>query len=798
MDSPQPRTGMGSILVVVAEPSARQILSQLLEREGYEVRCAPSGHTALKFAREEPPELILLDVPLPDVDGFEVCRHLKEDAGTRGVPVIFLSALEDAKDRVKGFAAGGADYITRPFHAEEVLAGVRTNVTLYRLQRELGRRVEEQAAALKQSDETLRERLQFETLLSDLSAQFVSIPADQVDREIENAQRRICEDLDLDLSSLWQGSVGSANLITLTHFYRRVAGPQPPEQMMASEYFPWSSQQLMAGRVVVTPSTESVPAEAARDRETWRQFGIKTSLGFPLRAGGGPTFGVLSFNDMKGERTWSDALVQRLQLVAQVFANALARKGADEALRESEARLTLAAASANAGLWELDLETRRFWATDKARNLFGIPLDSELTLDSFFTFVHPEDRERIQQAVERVTLFGEDARVEYRSLQPDGSVRWMISRGRRHPSESSAKPARLMGVTIDITERKQMEEQLQARLLEIERLKQELELENIYLREETKHLFGHEEVVGQGDAMREVLAQVDQVARTDSTVLIVGETGTGKELIARAIHNLSRRKDRPLVTVNCASLPPSLIESELFGREKGAYTGAMTMMKGRFEFADGSTLFLDEIGEMPLEVQAKLLRVLEEGRFERLGSSRTVHVDVRILAASNRDLAHDAHAGKFRKDLYYRLNVFPIAIPPLRERSEDIPLLAWSFVREFGKKMGKRIESIPRRTMEVLRRYPWPGNVRELRNVIEHAMIISEGKTLGVRMPALAAEEPVPSPALDEVERKHILSVLEKTRWRLAGEGGAAEQLGLKRTTLQARMKKLGIKRATS
>ena len=373
----------------------------------------------------------------------------------------------------------------------------------------------------------------------------------------------------------------------------------------------------------------------------------------------------------------------------------------------------------------------------------------------------------------------------------------MISRGRRHP-ESSAKPVRLMGVTIDITERKQMEEQLQARLLEIERLKQELELENIYLREETKHLFGHEEVVGQGDTMREVLAQVDQVARTDSTVLIVGETGTGKELIARAIHNLSRRKDRPLVTVNCASLPPSLIESELFGREKGAYTGAMTMMKGRFEFADGSTLFLDEIGELPLEVQAKLLRVLEEGRFERLGSSRTVHVDVRILAASNRDLAHDAHAGKFRKDLYYRLNVFPIAIPPLRERSEDIPLLAWSFVREFGKKMGKRIESIPRRTMEALRRYPWPGNVRELRNVIEHAMIISEGKTLGVRMPALAAEEPVPSPALDEVERKHILSGLEKTRWRLAGEGGAAEQLGLKRTTLQARMKKLGIKRATS
>jgi PAS domain S-box-containing protein len=488
--------------------------------------------------------------------------------------------------------------------------------------------------------------------------------------------------------------------------------------------------------------------------------------------------------------------VQRLQLVAQVFANALARKRADEALRESEARLSLAAASAGAGLWELDLETRRFWATDEARNLFGIPLDSELTLDGFLMFVHPEDRERIQQIIEQVTRFGEDARVEYRSLQPDGSVRWMTSRGRPHP-ESSARPGRLMGVTIDITEQKQMEEQLQARLLEIERLKQEVEQENIYLREEAKHLFGHEEIVGQSDVIREVLVQVDQVARADSTVLIVGETGTGKELIARAIHNLSTRKDRPLVTVNCASLPPSLIEGELFGREKGAYTGAMTMMKGRFEFADGSTLFLDEIGELPLEVQAKLLRVLEEGRFERLGSSKTTRVDVRILAATNRDLARDVQSGKFRNDLYYRLNVFPIAIPPLRARPEDIPLLAWSFVRDFGNKMGKRIENIPRRTMDALRRYPWPGNVRELRNVIEHAMIISGGKTLEVRMPALPAEEPIVSPALDEVERRHILSVLEKTRWRLAGERGAAEQLGLKRTTLQARMKKLGITRQT-
>ena len=350
----------------------------------------------------------------------------------------------------------------------------------------------------------------------------------------------------------------------------------------------------------------------------------------------------------------------------------------------------------------------------------------------------------------------------------------------------------------DVTERRRLEEQLQVRLQEIERLKQRLEEENIYLREEVKHLSAYDEIIGRSDLMRDVLAQVDRVAATDSTVLITGETGTGKELVARAIHGVSKRKDRALVTINCASLPPSLIESELFGREKGAYTGALTMMKGRFEVADGSTIFLDEIGELGLELQAKLLRVLEEGRFERLGSPKPVQVNVRIIAATNRDLAQDVQDGKFRKDLYYRLNVFPIGIPPLRERSEDIPLLVWALVREFEKKMGKRIESIPKRSLEALQRYAWPGNVRELRNVIERAMIVSSGKSLDLHIPAIASAEPVTPEALEDVERTHILSVLEKTRWRLMGQGGAAERLGLKRTTLQSRMKKLGIKRPPS
>jgi transcriptional regulator with GAF, ATPase, and Fis domain len=332
--------------------------------------------------------------------------------------------------------------------------------------------------------------------------------------------------------------------------------------------------------------------------------------------------------------------------------------------------------------------------------------------------------------------------------------------------------------------------------LEIKELKQRLERENIYLREEVRLLVEHTEIVGQSVAMKKVLSQAEQVARTDSTVLLVGETGTGKELLARAIHSMSLRKHRPLVTVNCASLPPTLIESELFGREKGAYTGALTKMVGRFEIADGSTLFLDEIGELPLELQSKLLRVLEDGTFERLGSTKPLHVNVRILAATNRDIEQEVKDGKFRRDLFYRLNVFPIVIPPLRERPEDIPLMVRTFVKEFRKRMGKEIESVSRTAMQTLQAYSWPGNVRELRNVIEHAMIVSRGKTLDVRVPTHESSKPDAPRNLGDVERKHIMAVLEKTGWRVAGQGGAAEVLGLKRTTLLSKMKRFGIKRS--
>jgi PAS domain S-box-containing protein len=353
----------------------------------------------------------------------------------------------------------------------------------------------------------------------------------------------------------------------------------------------------------------------------------------------------------------------------------------------------------------------------------------------------------------------------------------------------------LGGIAFDITAIKQKEQKLRNAYEEIDQLRQKLEQENIYLRKEIELQHRHVEIIGKSKAVNQMLIRAEQVADTDSTVLILGETGTGKELLARAIHRMSSRKHRPMITVNCAALPATLIESEIFGREKGAFTGALSGRIGRFEVADGSTIFLDEIGELTPDIQIKLLRAIEKGHFERLGSNRTIKVDVRIIAATNRDLVKVVHEGSFRRDLYYRLNVFPIKVPSLHDRIEDLELLVWAFVKEYGERMGKRIETIPRKSIEALKRCPWRGNVRELRNVIEQSMIITRGPTLNVQLPGTQGQRENPAMLLKDVERNHILKIMKQTGWRVRGKAGAAELLGLKPTTLDARMKKLKIRR---
>ncbi len=765
----------------------------------------------------------------------------------------------------------------------------------------------------------LESRLQFETLLADLSARFVHVPAEEVDREVNDALRLLCEHLGNDTAAFWQPLDEDPGNFLLTHHRRAPAGPPTPERMDAKTYFPWSLDRLLRGEVVMVSQLSDIPAEAVRELEVRRHFNLKSTLAFPLSTGGGPLFGILSFDSMTKEIAWPEPLVHRLQLIAQVFINALARKRSELALRESEARLALAADSAGTGLWSLDPATGRFWVSDRARKLFEFPADNAVTLAVVLQSIHPEDRERVEQAVERMLQSGETGIVEYRVPLRDGSVRWLSSRGQTQPGPAG-KGERLMGSTLDITEwnraqeavraserkfrmlhesmmdafvsvdmqgnilefnavyqqllgysekelrqrtfmeltperwhacedeilraqvlrrgysdiyekeyrrkdgtvfpvelrtflirdeagqaarmwaivrditsRKMDQDALLRSLAEIKELKDRLQAESDYLKAEIKVTQTHGEVIGNSQAIKRVLQQVEQVAHTDSSVLITGETGTGKELLARAIHRLSRRKDRVMVMVNCAALPGALVESELFGREKGAFTGALMRQAGRFELADGSTIFLDEVGELSPEVQAKLLRVLQSGEFERLGSSKTLQANVRLIAATNRDLAQDVRKGRFREDLFYRLNVFPIRVPPLRERREDIPELVWRFLEELCPHTGKKITKVSRKTMAALQAYSWPGNVRELRNVIEHGVIVTTGDTLRVAAPGDPSQTSAASRTLAELQREHILETLERTGWRIKGPGGAAQRLDLNPSTLYTRMEKLGI-----
>jgi formate hydrogenlyase transcriptional activator len=638
----------------------------------------------------------------------------------------------------------------------------------------------------------LEEQLRFERLLTDLSSRFVHLAPDQVDLEIESAMQAICEVLGLDRCTLAKHDE-AARRFHLSHKWA-AAGIHPMPDFIPDEAIPWISATIRSGNVVQFSSLNDIPEGAAPDRAmTLHQVKAKSGTILPLCAGG-KVLGGLAFDAVVSERQWSKQLTSRLQLIAQVFANALERKRSSEDLQASQEKIELAVDGAKLGLWEWRLLQNELWVSEKGYEMLGWPAGAPPSYELFLSSLHPDDRDQSRSVVARAMQAPTEFRTEYRVIKPGGEVRWLSNHGRSYAKGDSA-PWLITGVVMDITEKKLAESALQQAYSEIKKLKEQLETENVYLREEIKLEHEHHEVVGSSEPIRRVLRSAEQVASTDSTVLLQGETGTGKELVARAIHDWSRRRGRPMVKVNCAALPATLVESELFGREKGAYTGALTREIGRFELANGSTLFLDEIGELPLELQAKLLRVLQEGEFERLGSPRTIKVDVRLIAATSRDLKAMIKEGKFREDLFYRISVFPIALPPLRERREDIPMLVWHFLRELGPRMGRKVDEVRSSTMKALQSYSWPGNVRELRNVIEFHLITNRGPVFEVDPTRFEAASPAGKKSLEAVEREHILQVLKSNGWRVRGAGGAAEILDINPSTLESRMKKLGITR---
>ena len=484
------------------------------------------------------------------------------------------------------------------------------------------------------------------------------------------------------------------------------------------------------------------------------------------------------------------------------------RRRAEEALEELRRDRDLILSSAGEGIYGLDRQGLTTFVNPAAAEMLGWEPD-ELLGKSQHAVIHHTHADGSAYAAVNCPIYAAfsdgavhrvDDEVFWRKDSTSFPVEY-VSTPILHPEDG------LVGAVVtfrDITDRKAAEVALQSAMAELAALKDRLAEENAYLQEEVKLNHHFEEIIGASPQLRQVLHKIEQVAPTPTTVLILGETGTGKELFARAIHHLSGREGRPLVKVNCAALPAGIVESELFGHEKGAFTGASSRRTGRFALADRGTIFLDEVGDLPMDVQAKLLRVLQEGEFEPVGGEKTMKVDVRVIAATNRDLQEATRAGDFRTDLYYRLAVFPVSVPPLRERKEDIPELVKLFVSRFGKSIGKQVTTIPHDVMVTLQGHAWPGNIRELQNVVERLVILTPDATLRLD-DTLEGVKPGPiddgfpaSEALEDVEREHIRSVLERVGWRVAGRDGAAGRLKMNPSTLRSRMAKLGIKRASA
>ena len=753
------------ILIAEDTEDARIILRTTLKSEGYDVSDAPNGTVALKMAKEDPPDMIISDIMMPEMDGFTFCRECKKDRILRMIPFIFYTATyTDPKEERLAMSLGASRFILKPIENDEFLRIIEEVINEHKERKLLVPRMslEDDDVLNKMHEESLERKLEKKVKL--------------LEKEI--VERKKAEKEIKQFSRIFEDSLNEIYMFTEdTLKFRQV-------NSAAQQNLGYSMKEFLN----LTPLD-------LKPKFTYEAF---AKLLAPLRKGEKKKIVFETIHKRKDQSLYDvEVHLQLLEyenetLFAAIILDITERKKADKYLKESEEKFRIIFNNTTDGILIADIEEKKFFmANNTICSLLGYTREEIIGLS--IKDIHPKADlpyiiEQFERQARGESNIGEDLPV----MRKDGTVFYVDIRTR--PIVLSGKKY-LVGVFNDITERKKADIALNEAFNEISRLKEQLEAENIYLREEVKLQHEHGVIAGESDAIKETLKLVEQVAGTDSTVLILGETGTGKELVAQSIHDLSKRKHRPMVKVNCAAIPSTLIESELFGREKGAYTGAMTTQVGRFEVANGSSLFLDEIGELSSELQAKLLRVIQDGSLERLGSTKTIKVDVRIIAATNRNLEQAMVDGKFRSDLYYRLNVFPVSVPPLRERREDIEPLVRSFITEFEKMMGKQIKSIPRKDVQALQSYSWPGNVRELRNLVERSMILTKDSTLHIENPKMSGSGRSLSRTLDEIQKDHILSVLEHTNWRVRGESGAAEILGLKPTTLDSRMKRLGIKR---
>jgi len=630
--------------------------------------------------------------------------------------------------------------------------------------------------------EALDRSVRFERLISDLTASFMDLPPEDVDDAIERALHLLIETLDLDRCTLFQFDDSGCDFL-LTHFADRAGSPPGPPRSLSTDAFPWSVAKIRRGEVAAFSSPDEIPDPL--EQRTMRSYGTVSRVAFPLSMRGRVAGGI-AFAVTRHTRAWNPELLGRLGHFTHVIGGVLARRNADNALQSSEVRFRMLADNAPVMIWMTGPDKLCTWVNRQWLQFVGHPLEHELGI-GWFENVHPDDRAELMRVYDACFDARQPFRMEYRLRRHDGEWRWVLDAGAPNHRVDGGFEG-YVGSRVEVTEHKRAVQRA-------EQSRDHLHAENVYLRREVKDLRGAEPTPVQSPAIQRVLQMIDHVARTDSTVLLLGETGTGKEFLAARIHELSARGTRAMVRVNCAAIPATLIESELFGRERGAFTGASTRQIGRFEVADHSTMFLDEIGDLPLDVQVKLLRVIEERQFERLGSAAAVRVDARIIAATHRNLEQRISDGTFREDLFYRLNVFPISVPPLRDRIEDIPVLVWHFVDQFSGTFHRRFDSIPADDMAALQLYAWPGNIRELRNVVERAMILSRGTTLRIPLPEPTAVSGPVSGRLADIERDHIRRVLDATAWRIRGAGGAADRLGLAPTTLESRMSKLGLVR---